>query len=138
MIRFTARLCNLLLMRYLAASVGALAVDMGSFLALLALDAPAAPASAISYALGIVAHWLLSSRKVFANSVAARGPERTRQKALFLGSALVGLAVTTLIVGSGSAFGFDPRMAKLIAVGASFVLTWLLRERIVFRKGMAA
>ena len=50
-------------------------------------------ASATGYSLGIVAHWLLSSRAVFQQGVAARGPQRTRQKAMFVGSALFGLAL---------------------------------------------
>ncbi len=118
--------------RYLAASVVALGFDMGSFLILLALGIAAAPASALSYSLGIVVHWFISSRAVFAAGVADRGPARTRQKALFVASALIGLALTAGIVGLGSAVGIDPRLAKIAAVGVSFVATWLLRARIVF------
>jgi Predicted membrane protein len=121
------------LVRYVLASVGALAVDMGSFLALLALGMPAMAASALGYALGIVAHWLLSSRAVFADNVAASGPARLRQQALFVGSALVGLAITTLVVGGMVQLGLDPRLAKMLAIGASFVATWVLRKQVVFR-----
>ena len=128
-----ARFANLTLIRYLAASVGALAVDFGSFLAFLALGVAAAPASAAGYALGIAAHWLLSSRAVFTQSVAARGSERTRQKAMFAGSALVGLGLTTGIVAGAGSVGIDPRLAKLAAIAVSFAATWLLREKIVFR-----
>ena len=85
------RLRDVRLLRYLLASAGALAVDMGSFLALLALAVSPAASSAAAYALGILAHWLLSSRAVFVDGVAARGPDRTRQKALFVASAFVGL-----------------------------------------------
>lgn len=118
--------------RYLAASVVALGFDMASFLALLAAGMPAAPAAALSYTLGIGVHWFISSRAVFVAGVAARGPARTRQKALFVASALVGLALTAGVVGLGSALGLDPRLAKVAAVGVSFVATWLLRARIVF------
>ena len=118
--------------RYLAASVVALGFDMGSFLVLLALGIHAASASALSYSLGIVVHWFISSRAVFVSGVAERGPARVRQKALFVASALVGLALTAAIVGLGSALGVDPRLAKIAAVGVSFVATWLLRARIVF------
>lgn len=133
MIELAARLRDARFVRYLAASAGALAVDMGTFLALLALGAWPAAASAASYSLGIVAHWLLSSRAVFADTVAGPGVGRTRQKALFVGSALAGLALTTAIVGLGDLAGLDPRLAKLAAIGASFALTWLLRVRVVFR-----
>lgn len=129
------RATDIVLLRYLIASTLALAVDIGVFLALLGSGAPAATASTAGYTLGIVAHWLLSSRTVFVAGVAERGPERTRQKALFVGSALCGLALTTGIVGSGAALGIDPRLAKAVAVFVSFAATWLLREKIVFRAG---
>ena len=118
--------------RYLAASVVALGFDMASFLVLLALGMAAAPASAVSYSLGIVVHWFISSRAVFVDGVASRGAARTRQKALFVASALVGLVLTAGVVGLGSALGLDPRLAKIAAVGVSFAATWLLRARIVF------
>ena len=121
------------LTRYGFASVAALAVDMGSFLLLLSLQVAAAPASALGYSIGIVTHWLLSSRAVFADAVARRGPQRTRQKALFVGSALIGLVLTTVIVGAGDLAGLDPRLAKLAAIGVSFTVTWLLRSKVVFR-----
>lgn len=127
------RLRRILLLRYLLASIGALAVDMGSFLALLALGIAPVLASAAGYSLGIVAHWLLSSRAVFTDSVAEERGARTRQKALFVGSALIGLALTTLIVGMGTALGMDSRASKILAIAVSFTATWLLRKRIVFQ-----
>lgn len=133
MTEIISRLQRIRLIRYGFASLAALAVDMGSFLALLAVMVPAALASAAAYSAGIVTHWLFSSRTVFNDSVAQRGPERTRQKALFVGSALVGLALTIAIVGAGDMAGIDPRLAKLVAIAVSFAATWLLRSRIVFR-----
>ena len=120
--------------RYLLVSVGALAVDVGSFLALLALGVMAAPASAIGYSLGILAHWLMSSRAVFQDRVAQSGQERSKQKALFVISAFVGLALTTAIVGMSDWSGIDPRGAKLVAIGVSFIATWFIRSKIVFRE----
>jgi putative flippase GtrA len=131
------RAADIVFLRYIAASALALGVDMGTFLALLSLGIPAAAAAALGYGLGIVAHWLASSRAVFTAGVAEHGPERSRQKALFVGSALAGLALTTAIVGGGTALGLDPRLAKLAAIGVSFILTWLLRERVVFRAANA-
>ena len=127
------RMIDTRLIRYLLASVGALAVDMGTFLALLSLGVWAAGASAVGYCLGIGAHWLMSSRAVFVGNVAERGMARTRQKALFVVSALVGLGLTTAIVWAGDVSGFDPRLAKLVAIAVSFTATWLLRSRVVFR-----
>lgn len=132
------RLTDIVLLRYLAASAFALAVDLGSFLALLAAGTAPALASACGYSLGIAAHWLASSRAVFTDGLAERGAQRTRQKALFVVSALFGLGLTTAVVGGGSALGLDPRLAKLVAIGASFTLTWLLRSRIVFAPRLAA
>lgn len=124
--------------RYVLASVGALAVDVGSFLALLSFGASAAPASAVGYSLGIVAHWLMSSRAVFHETVAEGGAARTRQKALFVISALIGLALTTAIVGLADWSRIDPRIGKAIAIVLSFLVTWLIRSRIVFRGELGA
>lgn len=129
-----SKLRDVRFVRYVLASVGALAVDVGCFLALLALGVAAAPASAIGYSLGILAHWLMSSRAVFQDKVASGGMARTQQKALFVISALIGLALTTAIVGVGDWSGIDPRLAKAVAIVVSFFVTWLIRSRIVFRK----
>lgn len=126
------------LARYLGASVIALGCDMAAFMVMLRLGLAPGPAAAAGYGLGIVVHWLVSSRKVFSDSVVRQGAGRTRQKALFVASALIGLAVTTLIVGAGSMLGLDPRLAKLAAVGASFMVTWLLRDVFVFRRDLVA
>lgn len=132
-----ARLRTTRLLTYGLASLGALSVDVGCFLLFLSAGMHAAPAAAIGYCAGILVHWLLSSRTVFVDSVAGRGTERTRQKAMFVMSALAGLALTTAIVGIASVLALDPRPAKLVAIVASFALTWVLRSRIVFRAHMA-
>ena len=132
MIGLLARLRDVRLIRYGLASVGALAVDMGSFLLLLAIGMTSPLAAAAGYSLGIVVHWVLSSRTVFQDSVAVKGEGRGRQKALFVGSALVGLALTTAIVWAGDRSGIDPRAAKVAAIAASFIVTYLLRKTIVF------
>lgn len=132
-IGLAARLCQTTPVRYALASIGALAVDMAVFLTLLAAGLAAAAASAIGYVAGIVAHWLLSSRMVFAEGTAPAGAARLRQKVLFLISALVGLAITIAIVGLGTALQGDPRLAKLAAIAISFAATWMLRKHLVFR-----
>lgn len=118
--------------RYGLASVIALASDVGLFLALLRVGLMPAAASALGYGVGILIHWLISSRLVFARGAAPRGPERIRQKGLFVGSALIGLALTTGIVALGSLIGLLPLAAKLVAVVVSFQTTYLLRKAIVF------
>lgn len=125
-------------LNYLLASALALGSDAGLFLLMLDAGLQPVPASSTGYCAGILVHWLVSSRLVFADGAAARGTgERHRQKLLFVASALVGLAVTAAIVGGGSALGFDPRLAKLAAIGASFQTTYLLRRHIVFRAAAA-
>ena len=127
------RIRGIRLARYIAASAIALGADMATFLALLDLGVFAAAASAAGYCLGILVHWLVSSRRVFGDTLAASGPARTKQKALFVVSALIGLGLTTIIVGTADLGGINPRVAKLVAIAASFALTWVLRSRIVFR-----
>lgn len=127
------RLTDATLMRYVLASALALGFDMGTFLVALRAGVPAAAAAALGYSTGIVAHWLISSRAVFAQGVAARGAQRTWQKAMFVGSALLGLALTTAIVGTGAALGSDPQVSKLVAIVISFTVNWQLRARVVFR-----
>ncbi len=125
-------------LNYLLASGLALGSDAGLFLLLLDSGLSPMAASAVGYCAGILVHWLVSSRLVFADGAAARGTgERHRQKMLFVGSALIGLAVTTAIVGTGSALGLDPRLAKLAAIVVSFQTTYLLRRHIVFRAAAA-
>jgi putative flippase GtrA len=127
---------QLTFLRYVVVSVGALAIDMGVFLALLKGGMASTIAAAIGYGVGIVAHWTLSSRKVFQDRVSERGTrERTQQKAMFVVSALLGLVVTMSIVGIGDALGLDPRIAKVMAIGVSFMLTYLLRNVVIFRTG---
>ena len=121
-------------LRYLLASIIALLTDTGLFFVLFHLGVAAVAASAIGYVTGIAVHWLISSRTVFAESAAARGTgQRNTQKALFVGSALVGLAITIGIVGAADLAGFDPRLAKLVAIVVSFQATYMLRRHVVFR-----
>ncbi len=126
-------------LRYLVVSVGALATDMAVFLLLLNVGVSSVAASAIGYLVGILAHWMLSSRKVFQDRVSQRGTsERTQQKAMFVMSALLGLGTTIAIVGFGEWLGGDPRLAKLVAIGVSFQLTYLLRNVLIFRSSRTA
>jgi len=120
-------------LRYVAVSIGALAADMTVFLLLLEIGMPAMAASAVGYSIGIFAHWILSSRKVFHDRVSEKGTiARTQQKAMFLASALMGLVLTMIVVGAGTALGIDARIAKVVAIATSFLLTYLLRNAVIF------
>jgi len=125
-------LLRLTWVRYGLASAAALGADVGLFMLFLRAGFGPAAASALGYAMGILVHWLMSSRLVFAAGAAPRGPERTRQKGLFVGSALVGLALTTAIVALGTQFGLLPMVAKGLAIVVSFQATYLLRKTVVF------
>lgn len=118
-------------LRYVGASAISLGVDMTVFLASHTSGISAAAAAAIGYSAGILAHWLLSSRLVFANN-RRDGADRLRQQGLFVLSAIVGLLITVAIVGLGTVIGVPAILAKLVAVGVSFQATYLLRSRIVF------
>src|SRR3546814_19031638 len=98
---------------YLFANGLALGTDAGLFLLLLGGGVAPVAASALGYGMGILVHWLVSSRLVFADGTAARGSrERHRQKLLFVGPALVELAVLTAIVLAGIALRLVPRLAQ--------------------------
>lgn len=126
------RLLRLTFLRYVGASVMALAADVGLFLLLLAAGWGAGLASAASYGIGIIVHWLVSSRFVFVHGARTVGADRVRQKSLFLASAAVGMALTVMIVSAGELAGFDPRLPKLTAILGSFIITYFLRKALVF------
>jgi putative flippase GtrA len=118
--------------RYIAASAVSLGVDFAVFMAAMSAGVPPALAAACGYIVGIVSHWLISSRMVFVGHVADDAVSRRHQQGLFVLSALVGLGITTGIVGLGSRYGLDPRVAKGIAIVVSFQATYVLRKKVVF------
>lgn len=132
--QYVARLTGWRFARYGLASATGTIVDLLSFLFLYSLGLLAGLAAAIGYALGTVVHWYISSRFVFADRLSKPGLERGGQQAMFVASALLGLGLTTLIVSSADAAGMDPRIAKLFAMGLSFLTVWLVRLTLVFRK----
>lgn len=135
-VQCASRCADIRALRYLAVSIGALGVDVGVFLGCLGAGIPPGLAAAIGYGFGIIAHWVLSSRTVFQDHVAAGARGRLVQKSLFVISALAGLALTTLIVFVADHAGLDPRAAKLVAIAASFVVVYLMRSQVVFKDGL--
>jgi putative flippase GtrA len=129
-----SRLKDLTLSRYILVSAGALAVDMGAFLQFVALGLDPTLSATVAYCIGIAAHWIMSSRFVFALRVHREKRKRNRQKVQFILSALVGLALTAAIVEIGIMVGSDPRAAKVLAVAVSFIVTWIIRNKLVFRE----
>ena len=127
------RLRDVQFVRYLAAAVGALAVDMGSFMTFLSLGVAAGLSAFAGYSLGIVANWFLLSRMVFGEEVAARGFARTQQKAIFVVATLSGLGLTTGIVSTASALGINVIVTKGFAIVLSFLVNWLIRKHFIFK-----
>ena len=119
-------------LRYIGASAASLGVDFATFMLALSVGVPPALAAACGYIVGIFCHWLLSSKLVFVGQVAADAAARRQQQALFVLSALVGLGITTAIVGIGSHYGLDPRIAKGFAIVVSFQATYVIRKKVVF------
>lgn len=114
-------------------SAAALTLDLVLLDRFLAIGMNAALAAAAAYGAGVAVHWMFSARTVFAQGAGARGsPQRRRQKFLFVASALVGLGMTTAIVGLGASLDWDVRIAKLLAIGISFAAVWMLRRLYIF------
>jgi len=118
--------------RYGFASASGTVIDLAAFALLVWGLAPAWFAAFVGYALGTLWHWQVSSRIVFADRTCAKGAGRTRQQVLFAASALLGLALTTLIVTLGVEAGFQPGVAKIAAMCAAFTSVWLVRLLFVF------
>ncbi|KTE45702.1 hypothetical protein ATE62_01875 [Sphingopyxis sp. HIX] len=129
---FAQKLLQVTFLRYVGASAIALTGDMALFKLFLAAGWASPAAAAASYGAGIVIHWLISSRLVFVEGARTAGLDRVRQKGLFLGSAFVGLGLTVAIVWAGDRAGMDLILAKLAAIGVSFVATYVLRKTLVF------
>lgn len=128
--RGMALAARLLLARYLVASLLALCVDMGLFLALTWAGLAPGWAAMLGYGGGIVMHWLLSVRFVFSVTTARRPLRLLRLQ--FLLSALLGLAITGWLVSLLTAMDMAPAGAKGTAVLASFIAVYLVRKHVVF------
>ncbi len=118
--------------RYLAASIIALAFDVALFSTIVALGRDPTIASAVGYCAGIVVHWMVSANVVFTGKT-RDGAALHIQRALFAGSALVGLAITVATVELLSRASFHAVAAKGVAVGGSFIAVYAMRKWGVFR-----
>lgn len=114
--------------RYLLASICALCSDMLLFLGLLRLDLHPAAAGFAGYALGLLVHWLISTRFVFVSA----GPATHGQRVGFVVSAIVGMGITLALITGLTAAGAAPAIAKLLAVPVSFLAVYAIRKYGVF------
>ena len=118
--------------RYLAASIIALAFDVALFSSLVALAMDPTIASAAGYCAGIVIHWLVSANIVFTGKT-RDGAALHIQRALFAGSAMIGLCITVATVEILGRIGVHPIPSKGAAIGISFVAVYAMRKWGVFR-----
>ena len=119
--------------RYLLASAIALVCDSALLLWLVhGAGLHAGPAGAIAYGVGVLVHYRLSRAFVFPAGWLNR--RRALELAGFVATGLLGMALTVVILEAGTRWLSLPvALSKAVAVGASFLLTYLLRGRLVFR-----
>ena len=120
--------------RYGLVSAVALVVDTSVYWVLLTPLGLAAKAAACGYVCGVFTHYLLSSRLVFADRLAARGVKaETPVLVKFYAAGACGLLVTSVTVGIlADGFGVHPLLAKLCAAGLSFVTVFSVMRVFVF------
>jgi putative flippase GtrA len=118
------------LSRYAAVSALALGLDFGVFLALNGAIGHPTLAGVVGYACGIVLHYQLSRRFVFATAASAKSARRRFGE--FVASGLIGVAVTAAVIAAATGMGTSPILAKAMAAGASFIGVYAIRRAIVF------
>ncbi len=119
------------LSRYAVVSALALGVDFVSYI--IFVDAALKPSLAgmLGYILGMVVHYVLSSRFVFDT----RGSAKTESRRFveFAFSGLVGITLTALVIAIATdALALSPFVAKLIAASLSFAAVFAIRRAFVF------
>ena len=119
---------------YLAVSGTALAVDVAVYWSLFKSLGIAALAAAGGYVCGVVVHYLLSSRIVFAGRLKARGMvQEAPVLARFFMAGGAGMVITVATVGVlADVLGMHALLAKLIAAGFSFVTVFAVLRMFVF------
>lgn len=119
------------LSRYSVVSVVALATDVLVYISLCALAVNAPVAGIVGYAVGMIAHYALSTAFVF--DVAHARKSAPRRLAEFAASGLLGLMLTALIIAAMTDyFAASAIAAKVVATIASFLAVFVVRRCIVF------
>ena len=119
---------------YVAVSGCALCIDFSIYWAFLNVAHFAFVAAACGYVCGVIAHYILSSRIVFAKRFNERGlVAEAPTVAKFFAAGATGLVVTAVVVGVlADMMGVHPLMAKVVASGCSFVVVFLSLRFFVF------
>jgi putative flippase GtrA len=119
------------LSRYSVVSIAALATDVLVYISLCALAVNVPVAGIIGYAVGMIAHYALSTAFVF--DVAHARKSAPRRLAEFAGSGLLGLMLTGFIIAAMTDyFAASAIAAKVVAIIISFLAVFLVRRCIVF------
>ncbi len=117
--------------RYLVVSAIALGCDIAVYTILIGSGHLAPVAGALGYAVGLLAHFTLSSYWVFPDADQSRRLMPTFAK--FVATGMFGLALTAAIIGVLTRSGLaDPFTAKGAAVAATYVAVFVLRRAYVF------
>jgi putative flippase GtrA len=123
-------------LRYLVVSATALACDVAVYAALIGSGMRATAAGAAGYTFGMLVHYALSTRWVFPDAGGMRRTAPTLAK--FLATGLLGLATTAAIIDVLTREHLVGAFAaKAAAVGAAYVIVFLLRRTYVFATRMA-
>ncbi len=116
------------LLLYFFTAGAAAVVDVGGFAVLCSTAMPIAVAAVTSFCLATVVNYLLTSRWVFERAPTLQG------YGLFFVAAVGGLLVNVSVTLVGSLYlGVAPLLAKIVGVGAAFLVNFWLNSRIVFR-----
>lgn len=124
---------------YTMVSAIALVVDTSVYWTLLQPLKLAAKAAACGYVCGVLTHYALSSRIVFASRLKGRGVKAEAPVlAKFFAAGAVGLIVTSVTIGIlADGFGMHPLLAKFFAAGLSFVTVFTSMRVFVFNASSA-
>ncbi len=118
--------------RYILVSAAALALDVAVFMTFLEASFSATGAAAAGFLAGTLLHFGLSTRVLIRRDRLAKSDARLVADFVLSGS--VGLAVTGAVVFLlVEVAGLAPGLAKLIAIAASFVTVFAIRQTLVFR-----
>jgi len=137
---FPAALLRHDLSRYFAASLFALAVDLGVLsLCLRVAHLGLAWSATLGFVAGAVVAYLLSIRWVFRQRAFAHAP--AMEFLAFVGIGLAGLGITQLVLWIGATqLGLLAEAVKLAAAGITFAFNYMVRKALLFataRRAMA-
>ena len=119
-------------LKYIAVSAGSLFVDAMIFGLLVWVSAMGAPAAgAVGFIAGLVAHYILAVNFVFDPAQTAKSNRKLFLEYATTGA--VGIVITTAIIWTAvDNLGLHPALGKILALGPTFVVVYLMRAGLVF------